>query len=179
MFHVLTEIHLFSEISPDSFPRGSRSKMRNFTSSDKTPIKFGDKGSNSGRLNGKGDVKRTTKQPNRTEQPLSSDEYLSDDDRWNTSRKHNNGSSSKDVFSKDGSHRPSGLRSRKGDEDYTPEMPSRTTRNSKSQVSPRFWFLCWLISCAACFGSSFNRGAEFYGLKWLDWYPSNSGIDVQ
>ncbi|XP_047957119.1 protein MICRORCHIDIA 7-like isoform X1 [Salvia hispanica] len=121
------------EISPDSFPRGSRSKMRNFTSTDKTPVKFGDKGSNSGRLNGKGDVKRTTKQPNRTEQPLSSDEYLSDDDRRNTSRKHNNGSSSKDVFSKDGSHRPSGLRSRKGDEDYTPEMPSRTTRNSKSQ----------------------------------------------
>ncbi|KAL1541809.1 protein MICRORCHIDIA 7-like [Salvia divinorum] len=122
------------EISPDSFPRGSRSKMRNFTSSDKTPIKLGDKGSNSGHLNGKGDAKRTTKQPNRAEQSLSSDEYLSDDDRRNhTSRKHNNGSSSKDAFSKDRSRRLSGLRSCKGEEDYSPEMTTRTTRNSKSQ----------------------------------------------
>ncbi|XP_047971255.1 protein MICRORCHIDIA 4-like isoform X2 [Salvia hispanica] len=121
------------ESSPDTFPRSSRSKTRNFASSDKTPIKFGDKGSNNGHLNGKGGVKTTRAQPNRTEQFSSSDENLSDDDRQNrTSRKYNNGSSSNDVLRKDRSQRPLGLRSHKA-ADNSPEMPSRTTRSSTSQ----------------------------------------------
>ncbi|KAG6412379.1 hypothetical protein SASPL_125056 [Salvia splendens] len=121
------------ESSPDIFPGSSRSKTRNFASSDKTPIKFGDKGSNNGPLNGKGGVKATRAQPNRTEQFSSSDENLSDDDRQNrTSRKYNNGSSSNDVSRKDRSQRPLGLRSHKA-ADNSPEMPSRTTRSSTSQ----------------------------------------------
>ncbi|KAL1566503.1 protein MICRORCHIDIA 7-like [Salvia divinorum] len=122
------------ESSPVSFLGSSQSKTRNSASSDKTPIKFGDKGSNNGRLNGKGGVKTTREQPNHTEQSSSSDEHLSDDDKRNhTSRKHSNGSSSKDVFRNDKSQRPFGLRSHNAAEYNSPEMPSRTTRSSKSQ----------------------------------------------
>ncbi|KAH6799212.1 hypothetical protein C2S51_035696 [Perilla frutescens var. frutescens] len=110
------------DISPDSFPGDSQLKRR-VASSDKTPMKFGDKGSNNGPLNGKEDVKASRKRPKYTEESPSSTEDLSDDDRQNhTSRKHINGS-----------QRPSGLRSREAAADKTPEMPSRATRNSKSQ----------------------------------------------
>lgn len=122
------------EISPESFPIGSKLKRRSVASSDKTPIKFGDKGSINGRSNGKGDAKTSKKQPNYMDQSSSSVEYLSDDDlQNNTSRKHINGSSSKEFFRKDRPQRSSALRSREAAANHSPEMPSRTTRNSKSQ----------------------------------------------
>lgn len=143
MFHGHTDIFIFSEISPDSFPGFSQSKRRSFGSSDKTPIKSGDKGSNKkpiksgdkgsnkGSFNGKGDVKTSRERPSYTELSSSSTEHLSDDDRRNrTSRKHINGS-----------QRPSGLRSGKAAEHNSPRTPSRTTRNSKSQVTFRLQFL--------------------------------------
>lgn len=132
----------FSEISPDSFPIGSKLKRRSVASSDKTPIKFGDKGNINGHSNGKGDAKTSKKQPNYMDQSSSSAEYLSDDDRQNnTSRKHINGSSSKEFSRKDRPQRSSGLRSREAAANHSPEVPSRTTRNSKSQVTFRFRFL--------------------------------------
>lgn len=112
------------DISPESIPGNSHMK-RSVASNDKTSIKLGDKGSNNGCLNGKGGVKASRKQPNYTEQSSSSAEDLSDDDRqYHTSRKHINGSTLNHQ-------RP--LRNRETAADKLPEMPSRTTRNSKPQ----------------------------------------------
>ncbi|KAL6576254.1 hypothetical protein OROHE_000035 [Orobanche hederae] len=123
------------EKSPDSFFQSPPLKKKSVASSNKTQIKFVDKGNNYGHVSGKGDVGILRKRPSYAEQSSSSEEDVSNNDRQNqTPREQTDGSSAKISFGKDGSHKSSELRSPESARINSPaEMPAQTTRNSNSQ----------------------------------------------
>ncbi|CAA0831767.1 Histidine kinase-- DNA gyrase B-- and HSP90-like ATPase family protein [Striga hermonthica] len=108
------------DISPDSNPQ-SPLKKKNIGSRDKTQSNFVDIGNNYNHSSGKGDVRSHRKQPSRVELSSSSEEDVCNNDRRDrTLRSKINGSSSKNMYGKEGLQKPSGLR-------------SQTTRSSHSQ----------------------------------------------
>ncbi|PIN22523.1 MORC family ATPase [Handroanthus impetiginosus] len=123
------------EISPDSFRQSLRLKERNTASSDKTQTKWVDKGNNNVPSNGKSDVRTLRKRPSYADQSSSLADDVSDDDRrQHASRKQASGSLSRGLSGKDGSHTPSGLRSREAAQNSpSATRPSRTIRNSNLQ----------------------------------------------
>ncbi|KAL6559602.1 hypothetical protein OROGR_004719 [Orobanche gracilis] len=129
-FHVFTE-----QKSPDSFFQSPPLKKKSVASSNKTQIKFVDKGNSYGHVSGKGDVGILRKRPSYAEQSSASEEDVSDNDRQNqTPRERTDGSSAKISFRKDGSHKPSESRSPEVARTSSPaEIPAQTTRNSNSQ----------------------------------------------
>ncbi|KAL6497311.1 hypothetical protein OROGR_029240 [Orobanche gracilis] len=111
------------EKSPDSFFQSTPLKKKSVASSNKSQIKFVDKGNNYGHVSGKGDIGILRRRPSYAEQSSSSED-VSNNYRQNQIPREQ----------KDGAYKPSELRSLEFSRTNSPaEMPAQTTRNSNSQ----------------------------------------------